>query len=159
VKVEVPNDLRPGEAVLVSACLLGEETRYDGGHKKTPALVDALHQAGLRIISVCPEVLGGLPTPRPAASLEKGGASAVWGASARVRTKEPPADVTEEFQNGARAVLEMAKAEGARYAFFQERSPSCGSLQTYVEGALVDGPGVASALLFAEGLQVIAINA
>jgi uncharacterized protein YbbK (DUF523 family) len=81
----------------------------------------------------------------------------VWGASARVRTKEPPAEVTEEFQNGARAVLEMAKAEGARYAFFQE--PSCGSLQTYVEGALVDGPGVASALLFAEGLQVIAINA
>lgn len=135
---------------LVSACALGLRCRYDGEAKpkKLPE--------GLIPIPVCPEQLGGLPTPRPKMELSGGDGEAVWEGKARV-INERGEDVTEALKRGAKEALRLAKVLGIKVAFLQEKSPSCGVNLVWVDGKLVPGSGVAAALLRREGLEVVGI--
>lgn len=141
------------EPVLVSACLLGAECRYDGRHNRDGALERELAVRGLRAVPFCPEEHGGLGTPRPAAWIERESAEAVLDGSARVVT-HAGVDVTSAFVKGADGALATCQAHGIRRAFLKERSPSCGSCATHVGGALVAGPGVTTALLQRNGIAV-----
>jgi uncharacterized protein YbbK (DUF523 family) len=142
--------------ILISACLVGHKVRYDGGHQRLGhPLIDAWDGAG-RLVPCCPEVLGGLPIPRPPAEIQGGDGKAVLGGRPVVRTAAGE-DVTQPFARGAAAALEMAQAQGIRFAILCQRSPSCGSRQIYngrFEGTLVPGMGVTTALLRAHGITV-----
>ena len=143
--------------VLVSACLLGKECRYDGGHNADAALTRELEARGERAVPFCPEEHGGLETPRPAAWIESVNAAAVLSGEARVMTHEGR-DVTAEFLKGARGALEACEESGAKRAYLKERSPSCGASSTHVEGRLTEGPGVTTALLRDAGVIVEGVD-
>ena len=132
------------EKLLVSACLLGENCKYNGGNNYTPA-VEALRER-FEIIPVCPEQLGGLPTPRTPS--ERVGD--------KVLTRDGR-DVTEAFRRGAAKTLAIAQAEGVTRALFQVRSPSCGCGTIYdgtFSGKLVPGKGVTAQLLEQSGIEI-----
>ena len=132
--------------ILVSACLLGIACKYSGGDNACPALLQALRQSGHTLIPVCPEVLGGLPTPRMPS--ERRGACVV---------RKDGRDVTAEYRRGAECALETARREGVLAAVLKERSPSCGSGEIYdgtFTGALTAGDGVTAELLKANGMTV-----
>jgi uncharacterized protein YbbK (DUF523 family) len=97
-----------------------------------------------RVVAVCPESVGGLPTPRPAAERRPDG---------RVQAVDG-ADVTAAYERGAAATVELARASGARHAVLKARSPSCGCHQIYVDDNLVDGEGVTAQALREAGLHV-----
>ncbi len=145
------------EKVLVSACLLGRECRYDGRHNRDSALEVELASRGFEPIAFCPEEHGGLGTPRRAAWIETSGASAVLDGTARVLT-DAGVDVTKAFVDGANGALEVCNARGIRRAYLKERSPSCGVCQTHAGGKLVDGPGVTSELLARHGIDVVGVE-
>ncbi|HEX4865812.1 MAG TPA: DUF523 domain-containing protein [Acidimicrobiales bacterium] len=134
------------ETVLVSACLLGVACNHEGKGRSTPAL-RALG-ADTRLVPVCPEVAGGLPTPRPAAEI---------GPDRRARTAAGE-DVTEFYERGARHAVSVAIAVGARRAVLKARSPSCGCHQVY-DGShqrrLVAGEGLTAEALRKAGLEVV----
>ena len=133
---------RPG--ILVSACLLGVNCRYSGNGKRIEGIERLMEHAEL--IPVCPEILGGLPTPRPPA--ERIGD--------RVMNREG-ADVTAAFARGAEETLRLAELFGANMALLKERSPSCGAGKIYdgsFQGQIVDGSGVTAELLAAHGVSV-----
>ncbi len=148
--------MQGGSTVLVSACLAGVPCRHDGRDAGI-ACVKELVQHGAAV-PLCPEVLGGMPTPRPTAACVGGDGGAVWRGAARVCTSEG-VDVTEAFCAGARAVLEQARRLGIQRAILKERSPSCGVREVWVEGRVVAGMGVTAALLQAEGIEVISEEA
>lgn len=129
---------------LVSQCLLGVPCRYDGACARKE---DVCREAAARgWIPVCPEILGGLCTPRTPA--ERQGERVV----ARDGT-----DVTAAYRRGAEEALRLAKLYGARYALLKERSPSCGSGTIYdgtFTGRRVPGDGVTAGLLKANGIEV-----
>ena len=130
--------------LLVSACLLGTPCRYDGKAKKNEA-VCALAER-FELIPVCPEALGGLPTPRTPS--ERRGKRVVM---------RDGRDVTAEYRRGAEKALELARREGVAAAVLKERSPSCGSGEIYdgsFTGALTAGDGVTAELLKAESIAV-----
>jgi uncharacterized protein YbbK (DUF523 family) len=132
--------------IIVSACLLGVACTHKG-EGKSSLQVQALAATG-RLIPVCPEVAGGLSTPRPAAEL---------GPDGRVRTAAGD-DVTDLYDRGAEHAVALARAVGATRAVLKARSPSCGSRQTYDgshQGVLVDRQGVTAAALRAAGVEVI----
>ena len=132
--------------ILVSACLLGTPCRYDGASRPCGELA-RLEVLGHRLIPVCPEVMGGLPTPRPPAELQRDG---------RVVDRAGK-DVTEAYRIGAEEVLELARAHGCTLAVLKERSPSCGRGQIYdgsFTGRLTEGSGVTARLLEEHGVQV-----
>lgn len=135
--------LPPPEKCLVSACLVGLCTRYDG--KENPSCLHRL--ADLCWIPVCPEQLGGLPTPRAPAALVNGDGHAVLAGIARVRDQNGR-DVSAEFIRGASMVLALAQAHGIRRCFLKAGSPSCG---------LGPRPGVTAALLLAHGIEVVSL--
>lgn len=143
-------DLLP---VLVSACLLGRECRYDGAHNTDALLAKELEARGERAVPFCPEEHGGLGTPRPPAWIESKDAEAVLAAEARVVTHEGQ-DVTAQFIEGARGALAACRESGATRAYLKERSPSCGTCSTHVAGELTAGPGVTTALLRSAGVEV-----
>lgn len=147
----MPDGAQP-EPVLVSACLLGRECRYDGSDNRDRHLERELEARGLRAVAYCPEEAGGLSTPRPPAWLETDAAEVVAG-SGRIVT-EDGVDVTRAFLAGAQGALETCRAHGIARAFLKERSPSCGTCQTHVAGELVSGPGVTSELLAQNGIEV-----
>lgn len=153
VDAALPSDLQPGEPVLVSACVLGQEVRYNGGSNLDAELLAALRARGCILVPVCPEMLGGLPAPRPPAQPPGGDGRDVWAGRARVLT-DAGADVTGAFLSGARQVRELAARLGVRYAFLKERSPSCGVNRTHSGGGLADGPGVTTAALLELGVVV-----
>lgn len=141
------------EKWLVSACLLGTPCRYDGrskGHERVKAAVRAHRARGGVVEAVCPEELGGLGTPRPAAHLVGGTGAEVWSDRASVCRVEDGADVTEAFRKGALDAL--ARAPDATRAIVKARSPSCGCGKTMREGQLTEGDGVFAALLRSRGL-------
>jgi uncharacterized protein YbbK (DUF523 family) len=138
--------------VLVSACLLGVPCRHDGRDRREEGLPERLG-AGAVLVPACPEELGGLGTPRPAAEIRGGDGRAVLDGHARV-VDVNGRDVTDGFLAGARRALARARETGATEAWLTERSPSCGVAATHADGALVEGPGVAAALLAREGLSV-----
>lgn len=132
-------------SILVSACLLGVPCNHRG--RAADATVrDALSDR-YRVVPVCPEVLGGLPAPRPAAEIQPDG---------RVVNVRGEA-VTSAYERGAEAAVRIARATGATRAILKARSPSCGSAQIYdgtFSKRLVDGAGKAAAALVDNGLAV-----
>lgn len=136
------NDSKP---ILISACLLGVPCRYDGTSttdKRILSLAEMHH-----LVPVCPEQLGGLPTPRPPAERH----------DTRVLTRDER-DVTAAFARGAEETLRLAKLFSCRIAILKSNSPSCGSGQIYDGcfcGRLIPGDGMTAALLKAEGLTVL----
>jgi uncharacterized protein YbbK (DUF523 family) len=132
--------------ILVSACLLGAEVRHDGRHKRADhEVLDRWRDEG-RIVSACPEMLGGLGTPRPPAEITLG----------RVFTNAG-IDVTAAFEEGARLTAEEAMLHGVRVAILKSGSPSCGSGFIY-DGTFtktrVAGDGVTASLLRARGIAI-----
>lgn len=143
------------EIYLVSACLLGLCTTYDGSSRPQPHLI-ALAARG-RAVPICPEVTGGLPIPRPAVEIIGGDGQAVLDGQARVLTCDGD-DVTAAFIAGAQVALETAQRLGITTAILQPRSPSCGPQRIYDGrfcGRLVAGQGVTAALLSRHGVQVM----
>lgn len=143
-------------SLLVSACLLGLCSRFDGGHNRDEAVLEL----GTRftLVPICPEQLGGLPTPRPAAEIqgppptgdESGDKPMV------VRTRDG-LDVSEQFRRGAEAAVTVARLVGARSAVLKARSPSCGVGETYdgtFSHTLRPGSGAAAHLLRRAGLDL-----
>lgn len=135
---------------LVSACLLGQPCRYDGASRPHPALLR--HGRDRPLIGVCPEELGALGTPRPAAELRGGDGAAVLRGRARVVRTADGVDVTEAFVRGARRAA-AARAD-AELAILKARSPSCGTGATHIDGEVRPGDGVFAALLRSLGLAV-----
>ena len=136
-------DDRP--ALLVSACLLGTACNHEGGHSRR-LVVEELGRDH-RLIPICPEVCGGLSTPR--AQAERQGD--------RVVTCDGD-DVTDAYERGAEAALQLAHAVGARRAVLKARSPSCGASQVYdgtFTRTLRAGEGVTAAALRAVGFEVV----
>lgn len=132
--------------MLVSACLLGEPCRYDGTACTSFEVEARLHAAGIEAVPVCPETMGGLPTPREPVELSEGRAMTRSGV-----------DATDRFALGARLAVERAKEYGCRYALLKERSPSCGCTGVYdgtFSGALIEGSGLAAAALADAGVSV-----
>ncbi|AZE51822.1 Uncharacterized protein YbbK [Pseudomonas chlororaphis] len=141
--------------ILVSRCLLGHRVRYDGG-ASGPFDQLASWQAEGRVVALCPEVAGGLPTPRAAAEISGGQGGEVLDGLAQVITTEGE-DVSAEFLSGARQALELVREHGIRIAVLKANSPSCGNLLTYdgsFSGVKVSGEGVTAALLKRAGVQV-----
>ena len=133
--------------VLVSACLLGENCKYSGGNNLCPGLLRWLEREGHRAVPVCPEQLGGLPTPRTPAEIVNG-----------VVTAKDGRNVDWEFRRGAALALDIARREGAQLAVLQPRSPSCGARQVYdgtFSGRKVPGMGVFAGLLAGSGFRVL----
>ncbi len=114
----------PHPLYLVSACLVGLCTRYDGKKKNNDHCRELLRNATW--IPVCPEQLGGLPTPRPAADLVGGEGEDVLLGKAKVLTKDG-ADLSRAFIHGAYQVLAIAQSQPVEAVFLKSRSPSCGS--------------------------------
>jgi len=147
-------DLETGSVpVLVSACLLGRECRYDGSQNRDRALERELEAGGMRAVPFCPEEHGGLGTPRPPAWIERESAAAVLDGRDRVVT-DAGVDVTKEFVRGAEGALAACRAHGIALAFLKERSPSCGTCHTHVGRMLATGPGVTTELLRRNGVEV-----
>ena len=131
---------------MVSACLLGVRCNHEGGASPSDAVL-AL-RGGYRLVPICPETAGGLPTPRPAAERSV--------ADGRVRTADGT-DVTPAYERGAAATVRLAAATGAAAAVLKARSPSCGCHQVY-DGSFtrrrVDGEGLTAEALRAAGVTV-----
>ena len=141
--------------LAVSACLLGRPCRYDGGSKRSDAiteLVARVRASGGAVVAVCPEELGGLGTPRPAADLRGGDGDAVLSGHAKVRTVGADRDVTQAFVDGAEAAAQLA--DGCDQAVLKARSPSCGVGRTHVDGEVAPGDGVFAALLRRRGVAL-----
>ena len=141
--------------LLVSRCLLGHRVRYDGGASGPYDQLAKWQEEG-RVIALCPEVAGGLPTPRAAAEIPGGQGVEVLSGRAPVITTDGE-DVTAAFVSGAQQALELVKQHGIRIAILKANSPSCGNRLTYdgsFSGTKVAGQGVTAALLSAAGVQV-----
>jgi uncharacterized protein YbbK (DUF523 family) len=139
--------------VLVSACLLGRECRYDGSTNRDRELEKELATRGMRAVPFCPEEHGGLGTPRLPAWIEARSAADVLDGKDRVLT-DSGVDVTAQFVKGAEGALEACRLHGIRTAFLKERSPSCGVCKTHVAHGLAEGPGVTAELLARNGIEV-----
>ena len=134
------------ENVLISACLLGFECKYCGGSNKLTEQQLAALGERFRLIPVCPETAGGLPTPRDPS--ERLGDKVV---------SNQGRDVTAQYQKGAETALWLARRYDCKASLLKEKSPSCGSGQIYdgsFSGKLLPGDGVAAEELNKEGLIV-----
>lgn len=134
------------DALLISACLLGTNCKYNGGNNALPPERLAALEERFRLVPVCPEQAGGLPTPRLPS--ERRGERVVNRAGE---------DVTEAFRRGAELALETGLLEGCRLALLKERSPSCGSGRIYdgsFTGTVIPGDGVTAEMLKKSGLTV-----
>jgi uncharacterized protein YbbK (DUF523 family) len=142
--------------VLVSACLAGVPCRYDAQAQTERSVADLVGEGAA--IAACPEVLGGLRTPRPPAEIVGGDGHDVLAGTARVVTADGR-DLTAEFLAGARAVADLATEHGVGHATLQDRSPSCGCGAVYDgthTGRLVAGDGILTVLLRQRGVTVTA---
>lgn len=131
--------------IMVSACLTGENCKYNGGNNKNERIVALF--AEHEMIPICPELLGGLPCPRPAAEIQNG-----------VVVNRDGACVDPEFRRGAERCLEIAEREQPDLIILQSRSPSCGVKMRYdgtFSGRLIPGSGVTAELLMRHGFRVV----
>jgi len=143
------------QKILVSRCLLGQRVRYDGGAHGPFNLLERWQWEG-RIVPLCPEVAGGLPTPRAPAEIAGGQGAQVLDGLLPVLTVEGE-DVTAAFVEGAQQALALVAQHGIRIAVLKARSPSCGNRETYdgsFSGTKVTGEGVTAAALRRAGVQV-----
>ena len=114
------------EKILISACLMGDIVRYDGRQKKmTHALIHRWAAQG-RLVPFCPEVAGGLSTPRPPAEIVNGDGQEVLEQRAKIWTSAGE-DVTPQFVRGALMALDLIKSHAIKFAILKAKSPSCGS--------------------------------
>ena len=130
--------------ILVSACLLGEKCKYNGFDNKNEAVVQFLN--GKTYMAVCPERMGGLPTPRlPSEIVNK-----------KVIQKDGT-DVTAFFEAGAKQVENIVKKHNVKLAILKANSPSCGAGSIYdgtFSGTLISGNGVTAEKLLKMGIDV-----
>ncbi|MCK8685711.1 DUF523 domain-containing protein [Pseudomonas umsongensis] len=143
------------QKILVSLCLLGHRVRYDGGASGPFDQLQRWIDEG-RVVPLCPEVAGGLPTPRAAAEIPGGQGGDVLDGQAAVITTEGE-DVSAQFLSGAYQALELVQQHDIRIAVLKANSPSCGNLLTYdgtFSGVKVTGEGVTAALLRRHGVRV-----
>jgi uncharacterized protein YbbK (DUF523 family) len=142
--------------ILVSACLLGQSSRYDGCTARfQDAMLDRWQQEG-RIVAICPEVAGGLGIPRPTAEIVEGDGHTVLAGKARVVNRDKR-DVTLAFVQGAREALALSQAEKIEIALLKGNSPSCGNTEIYdgtFSGRITNGAGVTAAALIQHGIHV-----
>ncbi len=131
--------------IMVSACLLGENCKYNGGNNRNEKILAYLK--GHEVIPVCPEQMGGLPTPRVPSETRDGIAVAADGRN-----------VDREFRAGAEACLAVARREKPDLVILQSRSPSCGVRQRYdgtFTGTLTEGAGITAELLIKNGFRCV----
>ena len=131
--------------LLVSECLTGKPCRMDGKSKLVPEIKRLVDEG--KAVAVCPEVLGGLPTPRDPSEIRNG----------RVVT-ETGRDVTDAFVQGAEKALRICMEHGCKCAILKSKSPSCGSGQIHdgtFRGGLVPGNGVFAQMLLDAGIKVV----
>ena len=143
------------QKILVSRCLLGHPVRYDGGAHGPFALLERWQAEG-RVVALCPEVAGGLPTPRPPAEIAGGQGAGVLDGRLPVLTVDGE-DVSAAFVAGAEQALALVRQHGIRLALLKARSPSCGNRENYdgsFSGVKVAGEGVTAAALRRAGVQV-----
>ena len=136
------------KTILISACLLGVACRYDGRTKPLDKETIERLKKQYHLIPVCPEIMGGLPTPRIPAEISSDG---------RV-LREDGIDVTENYNRGAKEALRLAEIFGCKTAVLKERSPSCGAGQIYdgsFSSTLTSANGIAADLLIRNGILVI----
>lgn len=134
--------------IMVSACLAGENCKYNGGNNRNKK-VEALFN-GNRIIPICPEVMGGLSTPRVPSEIVHG-----------IVMNKDGVNVDREYRCGAEMALKIAEREQPDLVIFQSRSPSCGVKQRYdgtFTGTLIDGPGLTAELLMRHGFRVVDVE-
>ena len=134
--------------IMVSACLAGEDCKYNGGNNRNEKVLKLM--AENEVILVCPEQMGGLPTPRVPSEIIDG-----------VVTNREGQVVDKEFRDGAAMCLEIARREQPDLIVLQSRSPSCGVKQRYdgtFTGRLVDGSGVAAQLLMENGFRCVDVE-
>lgn len=133
------------EKILVSACLAGVNCKYNGKNNENKKILDLIEKGN--VILVCPEQLGGLPTPRICSEIKKD----------KVITKDNK-DVTYEYTRGAIETLNIAKKYKIKKAILKSKSPSCGKGKIYdgtFSDKLIDGNGITTALLIKNGIEVI----
>ena len=133
------------EKILVSACLLGVDCKYSGGNNYNEKVINFIKD--YEVIPVCPEIMGGLSTPRPASEI----------INERVINKEGK-DTTLEYTKGANETLKLAKLFNVKKALLKAKSPSCGKGKIYdgtFSGVLIDGSGITVKLLEEHGIEVI----
>ena len=131
--------------ILVSACLAGCHCRYDGRDNLVPEIHDMVLSGDA--VTVCPEVAGGLPTPRNPSEIKGDRVVTCTGV-----------DVTDEYRHGAEAALDTANQYGCKLAIMKAKSPSCGKGLIHngkFDGGLVEGDGVTAKLLMENGIEVI----
>ena len=134
--------------IMVSACLLGENCKYDGGNNRNEALLEMI--AGHEVIPVCPEVAGGLPVPRIPAEIVNGRA-----------VNRNGEDVDEAFRKGAEKTLETAEQEKPDLIILQSRSPSCGVNEIYdgtFSGRKIPGHGIFADMAINADYKVIDVE-
>lgn len=141
----------PPSPVLVSACLLGVNCRYDGRNSLSSEVLSLVRDR--KVILACPEIFGGLPTPRHPNYLRGGAGKEVLEGRARVFNAKGE-DVTENFIKGAFETLSLARRMGASQAILKSGSPSCGVGWVEALGGRMEGDGVTAALLRREGLEL-----
>ena len=134
--------------IMVSACLLGENCKYNGGNNRNEALLEML--AGHEIIPVCPEVAGGLPVPRVPVELVNGRA-----------VNRDGEDMDEAFRKGAEKALAIAERENPDLIILQSRSPSCGVSEIYdgtFTGKKIPGHGIFAEMAIRAGYKVMDVE-
>ena len=134
--------------IAVSACLLGENCKYNGGNNYSEKVKE--YTRGHEVIPICPEVLGGLPTPREPSEIVDG----------IVRHKDGTlADI--EFRRGAEIAYDMIKDKNVSLVILQSRSPSCGVNSVYdgtFSGKIIAGEGIFAKLLKDKGIKVVDVE-
>lgn len=133
---------------MVSACLMGENCKYNGGNNLNEKVLN--YVKGHQTITVCPEVMGGLPIPRIPAEIVN-----------NIVTAKDGRNVDKEFRTGAEMALQIAKENQVELVILQSRSPSCGPKQIYdgsFSGKKIDGQGVFAKMLIENGFQVVDVE-
>lgn len=144
------------EKVLVSSCLVGNKVRYNASCLSIPNLDWEWLNSHVELVVFCPEVSGGLPTPRAPAEIVNGKGMEVVNGLAHVMGNDG-IDVTKQFLLGAHKALEICQKHEIKYAILAEGSPSCGSSKIYdgtFSGNKIDGLGVTTAVLTSKGIKV-----
>jgi len=141
---------------LVSACLLGLRCRYDGTHKRSDEVI-RLIKSGFTLLPVCPEQLGGLPTPRPKNRIVGGDGKAVLDGKAKVIDEEGT-DNTDCFIKGAEETLRIAVLNKVKVAYLKQGSPSCGCSRLGSKRNGTVGYGVTAALLMRNKIALIGVE-
>ena len=134
--------------IIVSACLAGENCKYNGGNNRNEKVLRLMEEND--VITVCPEQMGGLPTPRVPSEIRDG-----------IVTARDGRVVDAQFREGAQKCLEIALREQPDLIVLQSRSPSCGVKERYdgsFSGILTKGPGVTAEMLMKYGFRVVDVE-